>query len=150
MSSASNTCLPSRRGLYELELELGTGRRSAPARALHLVPAPAAVHAVAEAPELEACTDCGARMRPEGATLEQYPDTVPHWGNGQCRRCDYLAAGKDPEDRFITVARTAYLSGLRAGFEAGRTRRGIPTAGSRAGRTPIDEFISQLPEEAAS
>ncbi|OOP59270.1 hypothetical protein BMF89_21265 [Arthrobacter sp. SRS-W-1-2016] len=119
---------------------------------MHLVPAPAApaVHAAKEAVGLEACKDCGDRMRPEGTTIEQYPDTVPHWGNGQCRRCDYLAAGKDPEDRFITVGRTDYLASLRAGIEAGRRRRGVPAAGSRAGRTPIDEFISQLPEEAAS
>lgn len=84
---------------------------------------------------------CGSLMRPEGTTAAQYPGTVPNWGNGQCRVCDYAAAGRDPEDRFMTRERAGYLDNLRAGIEAGRRRRGIPENGTGAGRMPISELV---------
>lgn len=88
---------------------------------------------------------CGSAIRPEGTDASQYPGTVPSWGNGQCRACDYTAAGRDPEDRFITQQRIAYLGGLRDGIESGRRRRGVPASGRiPAGRTPIHELIANI------
>lgn len=101
-----------------------------------------AVEEAAESP-LTMC-QCGSLMRPEGTTAEQYPDTVPNWGNGQCRVCDYTAAGRDPEDRFMTRERAGYLDNLRAGIEAGRRRRGVPAGGTTAGRMPISELIARI------
>jgi hypothetical protein len=113
---------------------------------LHLVNAPAndTTSAEASAEELPRCKGCNARMRPQGTTEAEYPETSPAWGNNQCRICDYEACGKDPADRFIPVERVNYLSSLRAGIEASRHRRGIPAHGSRAGRIPITEFLEQI------
>lgn len=87
---------------------------------------------------------CGSLMRPEGTTADQYPGTVPNWGNDQCRICDYTAAGRDPEDRFMSRERAGYLDGLRADIEGDRRRRGIPSSGKAAGRTPIRELIARI------
>lgn len=93
---------------------------------------------------------CGSLMRPEGTTADQFPGTVPNWGNGQCRVCDYTAAGRDPEDRFMSRERAGYLGSLRAGIEEDRRRRGIPAAGKKAGRMPIIELIAAIETEGAS
>ncbi|MGK3708916.1 hypothetical protein [Arthrobacter sp. IK3] len=88
---------------------------------------------------------CGRALRPEGADASQYPGTAPNWGNCLCRICDYEAAGKDPEDRFISQGRIAYLNGLRNDIESGRRSRGVPAAGRiPAGRMPIASLISAI------
>jgi hypothetical protein len=141
MSSESNSCLPSRRGLYEIERELRAA--AAPATAPYLVAVPDLVlDDVAE--ELPRCKGCNTRIRPCGTSEAQYPDTCPAWGENQCRICDYTACGKDPEDRFIPVERVSYLTSLRAGIELSRQRRGIPVEGSRAGRIPMTEFLQKI------
>lgn len=113
---------------------------------LHLVIAPANDTSTPEASadELPRCKGCNSRMRPQGTTEAEHPDTVPVWGDNQCRICDYEACGKDPADRFIPVERVAYLASLRSGIEASRQRRGIPTTGTRAGRIPLAEFLEQI------
>ncbi|MCC3299769.1 hypothetical protein [Arthrobacter caoxuetaonis] len=93
---------------------------------------------------------CGRALRPEGTDASQYPGTSASWGNNQCRACDYLAAGRDPEDRFITQDRIAYLSSLRRDLEAARRRRGVPSCGLiPAGRVPISTIISAIDSKGA-
>lgn len=113
---------------------------------LHLVTAPAPEMTAAEVldEELPCCKGCKSQMRPYGTTEAQYPGTSPSWGDNQCRICDYEACGKDPADRFIPVERVSYLASIRTGIETSRQRRGIPAAGSRAGRIPITDFIAQI------
>lgn len=110
---------------------------------LHLVPDTDTASTDA-AEDLPRCKGCNARIRPHRTTEADYPDTVPNWGDKQCRVCDYEACGKDPADRFITVERVGYLTSLRAGIESDRQRRSIPSGGSRAGRVPITEFLEQI------
>jgi hypothetical protein len=109
---------------------------------LHLVPDTTTPEDLTE--ELPRCKGCNARIRPHGTTEADYPDTVPSWGDSQCRICDYEACGKDPADRFISVERVGYLTSLRTGIETDRQRRGIPAEGSMAGRIPITEFLEQI------
>ncbi|WP_422758951.1 hypothetical protein [Paenarthrobacter sp. C1] len=113
---------------------------------LRLVPTPAndPVDLEPSTDELPQCKGCNSRMRPQGTTEAEHPDTVPIWADNQCRICDYEACGKDPEDRFIPVERVDYLTSLRAGIEASRQRRGTPAEGSRAGRIPLAEFLEQI------
>lgn len=93
---------------------------------------------------------CGRALRPEGTDLSQYPGTSASWGNNLCRVCDYAAAGRDPEDRFITQERIAYLSSLRLDLEAARRRRGVPACGLiPAGRVPISDIISAIDSKGA-
>ena len=33
------------------------------------------------------CGDCGIRLRPRSATVEEFPGTHPHHGKGLCNRC---------------------------------------------------------------
>lgn len=102
------------------------------------------LHEFADADTALTRCGCGAVMRPEGTTAAQYPGTLPHWGNGQCRVCDYTAAGRDPEDRFLTRERAGYLEEIRTEIECGRRSRGIPAEGSLEGRTPISELLAGL------
>lgn len=95
-------------------------------------------------PALPACKGCGASIRPEGSTLAEFPGTVPNWGNDQCRVCDYLAAGKDPNDRFMPVERVGYLADMRRCFEQERRSRGVSPAGSMEGRIPLTDFLEQI------
>lgn len=101
------------------------------AEALHLVPSGPRTPPPAQSSELSVCAGCRAVMRPSGTTEAQYPGTVPEWGEHQCRTCDYLSAGKDPDDRFIPIERIDYLAEVRAQFEASRLSRGIPADGLR-------------------
>lgn len=78
---------------------------------------------------LPRCAGCTTPLRPEGTTEAQYPGSVPEWGDMQCRSCDYISAGKDPENRFITMDRVAYLDEVREQFEQGRRNRGVPAEG---------------------
>lgn len=93
---------------------------------------------------LQVCKGCDVSIRPYGTTEAMYPGTAPSWGNGQCRPCDYLAAGKDPADRFIPAARLSYLTGLRNDIETARRRRGVPATGSMAGRIPMPDFLTKI------
>ncbi|ACL41961.1 hypothetical protein Achl_4010 (plasmid) [Pseudarthrobacter chlorophenolicus A6] len=107
---------------------------------LHLVP-----DATPAAPEeLPLCKGCKAPIRPHGTTESEHPGSVPSWGDNQCRVCDYLACGRDPEDRFISIERVGYLTSVRADIESDRQRRGIPARGSLAGRIPLTEFLDQI------
>ncbi|GAA4034632.1 hypothetical protein GCM10023063_18470 [Arthrobacter methylotrophus] len=142
MSSESNTCMPSRRGLFEIERELLTAATESTPVVAHLVAVPDLEADITE--ELPRCKGCNTRMRPQGTTESQYPGTFPAWGDNQCRVCDYVACGKDPADRFISVERVGYLTSLRTSIERDRQRRGIPAEGSLAGRTPITEFLEQI------
>lgn len=110
---------------------------------LHLVAAPAAEpEDLTE--QLPRCKACGTRIRPHRTTEAEFPGTAAGWGNSQCRICDYLAAGKDPADRFISVERVGYLASLRTGIETERQSRGIPAEGTRAGRVPLTDFLKQI------
>ena len=113
---------------------------------LQLVATPVSAPAGSEdsAEELPRCKGCNSRMRPQGTTEAEHPNTVPVWGDSQCRICDYEACGKDPANRFIPVERVNYLASLRADIESSRQRRGIPVTGTRAGRVPITEFLEQI------
>lgn len=94
--------------------------------------------------DLPRCKGCNARIRPHGTSEADFPSTVPAWGDNQCRVCDYEACGKDPADRFIPVERVNYLASVRAGIEADRRHRGVPTKGSLAGRIPLTEFLQNI------
>lgn len=87
------------------------------------------------AAQLPRCAGCTTPMRPAGTTESQYPGSVPEWGDRQCQSCDYLSAGKDPENRFIDVDRVAYLNEIREEFERGRRSRGVPPTGARPHNT---------------
>lgn len=80
---------------------------------------------------LPRCGGCTTPLRPAGTSEAQYQGSVPEWGENQCRSCDYISAGKDPEDRFISVDRVAYLDQVREQFEQGRRDRGVPADGLR-------------------
>lgn len=84
---------------------------------------------------LPRCAGCTTPMRPARTTEEQYPGSVPEWGEQQCQSCDYTSAGKDPENRFIDVERVEYLKDIRAEYERSRRSRGIPADGLRRRNT---------------
>lgn len=120
------------------------GMSAGKTRALVLVPAVQQVAPASFTENLPLCKGCRTPIRPHGATEAEFPGTAASWGNNECRVCDYLAAGKDPADRFIPVQRVSFLTSLRHDIEAGRRRRGIPAAGSMSGRIPITEFVNTL------
>lgn len=102
---------------------------------LHLIQGGLGEKAADAASTLPRCAGCSTPLRPAGTTEDQYPGSVPEWGELQCRSCDYTSAGKDPDDRFINVERVAYLRDVRAEYERSRRSRGVPSDGLRRRNT---------------